>query len=85
MGAQGRSMEYPHEVEPILGYTRGVIINSDVEEYKSVRAAEAVLVKWYEERGFDSLYNLMGLVDNCTLPDYFQGPGVRRTVSLRPD
>ena len=74
MGTQGRSMEYPHEMEPILGYTRGVIINSDVEEYKSVRAAEAVLVKWYEERGFDSLYNLMGLVDNCTLPDYFQGP-----------
>ncbi len=67
-------LEYPHEIDGLLGYTRGVIINSDVEEYKGVRAAEAVLVRWYEERGYDSVYNLMGLVDNCTLPDYFQGP-----------
>ena len=76
MAAQrsGTSVEYPHEIDPLLGYTRGVIINSDVEEYKSVRAAESVLVKWYNERGFDSVYNLMGLVDNCTLPDYFEGP-----------
>ncbi|MFQ5933154.1 MAG: hypothetical protein ACE5KI_00755 [Dehalococcoidia bacterium] len=71
---EGRTMKYPHDMEPLLGYTRGVIINSDVDDYRSVRAAEAVLVKWYKERGFDSVYNLMGLVDNCTLPDYFSGP-----------
>jgi L-seryl-tRNA(Ser) seleniumtransferase len=70
----GKSMEYPHDTDPLLGYTRGVIVNSDVDDYKCVRAAEAVLVKWYKERGFDSIYNLMGVADNCTLPDYFHGP-----------
>jgi len=67
-------LEYPHDMDPLLGYTRGVIINSDVADYRAVRAAEAVLVKWYKERGFDSVYNLMGLVDNCMVPAYFDGP-----------
>ena len=67
-------MEYPHDMDPLLGYTRGVILSSDVDEYRSVRAAEAMLVKRYKELGYDSIYNLMGLVDNCTLPDYFSGP-----------
>ena len=67
-------MEYPHHIDPEFGCTRGVIINTDEADYRGVRAAEAVLVKWYKERGFDSIYNLMGLVDNSTLPDYFSGP-----------
>ena len=72
--SQVGTLDYPHDMDPLLGYTRGVIISTDVEDYRSVRAAEAVLVDWYRKRGFDSIYNLMGLVDNCTLPDYFSGP-----------
>jgi len=69
-----KKLEYPYEIDEVFGCTRGVILKTDEDDYKSVRAAEEVLVKWYKQNRFGEIYNLMGLVDNCTPADYFVGP-----------
>ena len=65
---------YQGPYDPILGYARGVILKDDIAEYRVTLAAEDVLLDRYNKRGIDGLHNLMGLVDNCRLPDFFAGP-----------
>src|ERR1700730_10982847 len=65
---------YPNKVDPILGYAPGIILSDEVADYRSFRAAEAILVHRYREKGLASLHNIMMLVDNCRLPEYFKGP-----------
>ena len=68
-----QSKGYKKDYDPILGYARGVILCDDVEEYRSVRAAEEVLLHRYNEHGVEGVHNLMALVDNCRTPAFFDG------------
>ena len=60
--------------DPILGYARGVVLSDDLQEYRSAQAAEEVLLHRYNALGYDGVHNLMGLVDDCRLPSFFEGP-----------
>lgn len=64
---------YPNEFDPILGYAPGKILIDDLMDYRSEQAAEAVLLERYKRHGLDGIHNVMMLVDNCRLPDYFKG------------
>jgi L-seryl-tRNA(Ser) seleniumtransferase len=66
--------QYPRDIDHILGYTPGTIIPDEVTEYRSVRAAQQVMLHRYREHGIEGIHNLMGLVDDSTVPDFFEGP-----------
>ncbi|MFQ5829132.1 MAG: hypothetical protein ACE5JD_08260 [Candidatus Methylomirabilia bacterium] len=72
--ARGRPKRYPNAIDPVLGYAPGTILTDDVADYRSVRAAEEVLLYRYKKDGLDGVKNVMMLVDNCSLPDFFHGP-----------
>lgn len=65
---------YPNDIDPVLGYAPGRIIVDDLHDYRAEQAAEAVLLHRYHAEGLGSIHNVMMLVDNCRLPDYFDGP-----------
>lgn len=66
--------QYANDIDPVLGYTPGTVIRDEVEEYRCVRAAHQVMLHRYREYGIEGIHNLMGLVDDCTVPDFFEGP-----------
>lgn len=53
----------------LLGYERGVILRDEFEEYRSMHAAESVILRRYHDHGIRGVHNLMGLVDDGTLPE----------------
>ena len=57
----------------LLGYERGVIFRDEFEEYRSMHAAESVILRRYHDHGVRGIHNLMGLVDDGTLPEWFHG------------
>lgn len=65
---------YPDDIDPVLGYAPGRILTDDVMDYRSEQAAEAVLLHRYRMFGLAGIHNVMMLVDNCRVPDYFEGP-----------
>jgi len=65
---------YRRDIDPLLGYAPGVLISDEVAEYRSAKASEQVILHRFHKYGFDSVHNLMGLTDNCELPDFFKGP-----------
>lgn len=69
-----QAKRYPNAIDPILGYAPGTILTDDLADYRSVLAAEEVLLYRYKKEGLDGVKNVMMLVDNCSLPDYFRGP-----------
>lgn len=60
--------------DSVLGHAPGTVLSDEVQEYRVTRAAEEVLLHRYKELGYDGVHNLMGLVDDCRLPDFFEGP-----------
>ncbi|MFQ5897916.1 MAG: hypothetical protein ACE5JN_06675 [Candidatus Methylomirabilia bacterium] len=64
---------YPNVIDPLLGYAPGTILTDDLADYRSVLAAEQVLLDRYRKEGLDGVKNVMMLVDNCSLPEYFHG------------
>src|SRR6516225_2548116 len=64
---------YPNDIDPILGYAPGRILTDSVMDYRSEQAAEAVLLHRYRTYGLAGIHNVMMLIDNCRLPDYFTG------------
>lgn len=66
--------KYPNVPDPVLGYAPGTILTDDLADYRSVLAAEEVLLHRYRKEGLDGVKNIMMLVDNCSLPEYFRGP-----------
>lgn len=64
---------WQREYDPVLGYARGVLLADDVAEYRMTLAAEEVLLDRYHKLGPAGIHNLMGLVDNCRLPEFFAG------------
>lgn len=71
---QAERKRYPNAIDPVLGYAPGTILTDDLADYRSVLAAEEVLLARYRKEGVDGVRNVMMLTDNCSLPDYFQGP-----------
>ncbi len=69
-----KQKSYKKDFDPILGYARGVILYDDEQEYRSVRAAEDVLLHRYNKCGMEGVHNLMALVDDCSVPSFFEGP-----------
>ncbi len=69
-----QAKRYPNAIDPVLGYAPGTILTDDLADYRSVLAAEEVLLYRYKKEGLDGVKNVMMLVDNCSLPDYFRGP-----------
>ena len=65
---------YAQNIDPVLGYAPGTIIRDDVTEYRCVRVAHQVMLHRYGKYGIDGIHNLMGLVDDCTVPPFFEGP-----------
>ena len=65
---------YPNAIDPVLGYAPGTILVDDLADFKSVRAAEDVLLARYRKEGFDGVKNVMMLSDNCAVPEWFSGP-----------
>lgn len=72
--AAGSSKRYPKDIDPVLGYAPGRILTDDLMDYRSEQAAEAVLLHRYHAYGLAGIHNVMMLVDNCRLPEYFDGP-----------
>lgn len=68
-----QAKRYPNAIDPVLGYAPGTILTDDLADYRSVLAAEEVLLYRYKKEGLDGVKNVMMLVDNCSLPDYFRG------------
>ena len=68
-----RTLRYPNDVDPVLGYAPGRILIDDLMDYRSEQAAEAVLLHRYRTHGLGGIHNVMMLVDNCRVPDYFRG------------
>src|SRR3970282_1363663 len=68
-----RTLRYPNDVDPVLGYAPGRILTDDLMDYRSEPLAEAVLLHRYGTHGFAVIHNVMMLVDNCRVPDYFKG------------
>jgi len=62
------------EVDPVLGYVPGTILRDEVVEYRCVRAAQKVMLHRYRKYGIEGIHNLMGLVDDGTVPSFFKGP-----------
>jgi L-seryl-tRNA(Ser) seleniumtransferase len=69
-----RTLRYPNDIDPILGYAPGRILTDDLMDYRSEQAAEGVLLHRYRQHGLDGIHNVMMLVDNCRVPEYFSGP-----------
>ena len=65
---------YPREVDTVLGHAPGTIIKDEVTEYRVVRAASKVALHRYRKYGIEGIHNVMGLVDDCTVPSFFEGP-----------
>jgi L-seryl-tRNA(Ser) seleniumtransferase len=65
---------YPNAIDPVLGYAPGTILVDDLADFRSVRAAEEVLLARYRKEGFDGIKNVMMLSDNCAVPGWFSGP-----------
>ena len=65
---------YPQDVDEVLGHAPGTIIRDELTEYRIVRAASKIALHRYRKYGIDGIHNVMGLVDDCTLPSSFQGP-----------
>jgi L-seryl-tRNA(Ser) seleniumtransferase len=65
---------YPNAIDPVLGYAPGTILVDDLADFRSVRAAEDVLLARYRKEGFDGVKNVMMLSDNCAVPEWFSGP-----------
>lgn len=66
---------YPREpVDRVLGHVPGTIIDDEVAEHRSVRMAQKVMVDRYRKHGLEGMHNFMGLVDDTTVPDFFEGP-----------
>lgn len=57
----------------LLGHEPGVILRDELSEYRSMYAAQSVILHRYRTHGIAGLHRLMGLVDDCTLPDFFHG------------
>jgi len=68
---------YPNAIDPVLGYAPGTILEDDLADFRSVRAAEEVLLQRYRKEGFDGVKNVMMLSDNCEVPEWFRGPEYR--------
>jgi L-seryl-tRNA(Ser) seleniumtransferase len=68
---------HSQNVDIVLGHAPGVILNDEVAEYRCVRAAQKVMLHRCRQSGIDGLHNLMGLVDDSTVPDFFSGPEYR--------
>ena len=66
--------KYKRDFDAILGYARGTILFDDEQEFRSVRAAEDVVLHRYCEYGMEGVHNLMALVDDCRIPSFFEGP-----------
>jgi len=69
-----RAKRYPNDIDPVLGYAPGRILTDELMDYRSEQAAEAVLLDRYRKHGLAGIHNVMMLVDNCRVPDYFAGP-----------
>ena len=69
-----RPKRYPNDIDPVLGYAPGRILTDELMDYRSEQAAEAVLLHRYKTYGLAGIHNVMMLVDNCRVPDYFAGP-----------
>ena len=65
---------YRNDIDPVLGYAPGRILTDAVMDYRSEQAAEAIVLDRYHKFGLAGIHNVMMLVDNCRLPDYFDGP-----------
>ena len=57
----------------LLGHEPGVILSDELSEYRSMHAAQAVILHRYRTHGLAGLHRLMDLVDDGTLPDFFDG------------
>ena len=57
----------------LMGHEPGVILKDELSEYRSMRAAQAVILDRYRTYGLAGLHRLMGLFDDCTLPSFFEG------------
>ena len=68
---------HPQNVDTVLGHAPGVILHDEVTEYRCVRAAQQVMLHRYRQHGIEGLHNLMGLVDDATVPAFFNGPEYR--------
>ncbi len=58
----------------LLGHEPGVILSDELSEYRSMHAAQAVILDRYKRLGLAGLHRLMGLLDDGALPDFFDGP-----------
>lgn len=67
-------LRYPSDIDPVLGYAPGRILTDELMDYRSEQVAEAVLLDRYRKHGLAGVHNVMMLVDNCRVPDYFAGP-----------
>ena len=60
---------YPNNIDPEVGYARGVFLKDSRAEYRrSVRALE-VIRKRHHRFGREGIYNFNGIVDNCEVVD----------------
>ena len=65
------AQRYSHNIDPVLGYSPGTLIRDELTEYRAVRAAQQVMLHRYHKHGIEGIHNLMGLVDDCTVPSFF--------------
>ena len=57
----------------LLGHEPGILLKDELSEYRSMQAAQAVILDRYRTYGLGGLHRLMGLFDDCTLPNFFEG------------
>ena len=67
------SPDQPSRHVTLLGHEPGVILKDELSEYRSMDAAQGVILHRYRTYSLRGLHRLMGLVDDCTLPDFFDG------------
>ena len=65
---------YRRDIDSVLGYTPGAIISDEIADFRSAETAWKVILDRYKAHGYQSVHNLMGLTDNCQIPDFFEGP-----------
>lgn len=71
---QNQLDKWKSSYDPILGHAPGVLLSDEVQEHRVSRTAEDIILHRYQEQGYSSVHNLMGLVDDCRLPEFFEGP-----------